>query len=167
MSQQVPPVIESPKTIIGVGTRELVILGIGLVFAILCFIILPWLTLKIAFAVLFAALGVGVAFGRDPKTGNTLERYLIELFEFNSRPRFHQRGAGDYNPHQAFTVNVGSNEPIYNTEDSPKWGFFQMSPLDLGSYLFFRIFSLAFLAGLLTWIWTGGLSSVIKIYGMK
>lgn len=167
MSHNVPPTIEKPKTIIGVGTRELLIVGIGLVLAILCFVSIPGLTFKIAFGVIFAALGIGLAFGRDPLTGNTFEKYLMSLFDFNSRVRFHQRGAGDFQQYQGYTVNVGTNEQIAVEEPSSRWNLFTMEPFDLGSGLFLKIFSLGVLAGLITWIWSGGMDSVIKLYGMK
>ncbi len=67
MTGVVPPTIERPKTVIGVGMREMVILGIGLVIALLVVISPMSLILKVGFAVLLNRVGRASddAFGYD------------------------------------------------------------------------------------------------------
>lgn len=93
MPAEVPPTIDSPKSFIGIGSRELLVLGGGLVIALSVLILPLSLAIKIFFAVLAVGLSIAVAFGRDPRTGKTLEQYLLSLISFYGRARFQQRGA--------------------------------------------------------------------------
>ena len=70
MAGYTPPKIEdAPKSFIGVGTRELVIAAAGVILAVLVYLSDMFAPLKIGLAIICAGIGIGIAFGRDPKTG--------------------------------------------------------------------------------------------------
>jgi len=60
MDGAVPPQIESPKTFIGVGTRELVILGVCALLGTLSLFIPSHPAIRIGVAVLVAGLGLSL-----------------------------------------------------------------------------------------------------------
>jgi len=70
MDGAVPPQIESPKTFIGVGTRELVILGVCALLGTLSLFIPSHPAIRIGVAVLVAGLG-NAAFSSDKRVGGT------------------------------------------------------------------------------------------------
>jgi len=154
MNNVVPPVIEQPKTVIGIGGREMVVLGVA-VFLVLLIVITPApMLVKVGFGVLVGGLGVVLAFGRDHESGKTAEAYLLKILHFRKRSRFHQRGA---------SVEVVNPAPVsVDTEicSSPSGEgskpLLTIRPLPLSGGLFFGVFSLAFLATLLAWLWLGG-----------
>jgi len=87
----VPPQIESPKTFIGVGARELAILGVSSLLGLVTLFIPVHLAIRIGVAVLIAGLGLAVAFGRDRRSGKTIEAFVFDLLRFYSRKRFRQK----------------------------------------------------------------------------
>jgi hypothetical protein len=163
----VPPQIESPKTFIGVGVRELTILGVCGLLGILSLFIPFHLAIRIGIAVLVVGLGLALAFGRDRRSGKTLEAYLFDLLRFYTRKRFRQKGTDEEAPSaprirhslrkkapvEPEAISVGMGSPIDDT-------LIRVKPLPLGPGLLFSILSFAFLAGLLAWIWLGGLSEI-------
>ena len=81
-----PPKIEdAPKSFIGVGTRELVIAAAGVVLAVLVYLSDMFAPLKIGLAIICAGIGVGIAFGRDPKTGRKFEEMITQILMFYGR----------------------------------------------------------------------------------
>lgn len=167
MAGIVPPQIETPKTFIGVGARELVILGVCGLLGILSLFIPLHLAIRIAVAVLLVGLGLAFAFGRDRRSGKTLEAYLFDLLRFHTRKRFRQKGTDEEAvsaagmQHSTRAVQQKEPEPIpigaaIPTENARVW----VKPLPLGPGLFFSVLSFAFLVGLLAWIWLGGLTEI-------
>ena len=92
MADPVPPQIESPKTFIGVSARELVILCVAGLFGVIVLFIPVHLVARVGLAVLIVGFGLAVAFGRDRRSGKTLEEILLDLVRFYSRARFQQKG---------------------------------------------------------------------------
>src|SRR5512146_2905498 len=95
MMQEVPPLIERPKTVVGVGARELIVLGAFGLLSLSMFLLPGSFVLRIGLATLFVGCGAAVAFARDPHSGKTIEAYLADRLRFAGRERFWQRGAGD------------------------------------------------------------------------
>ena len=98
MSGIVPPQIETPRTFIGVGARELAILGVSGLLGLLALFLPLHPALRIAAAVFLAGSGLALAFGRDRRSGKTLEGWLLDLLRFYGRKRFHQKGAMEAHP---------------------------------------------------------------------
>jgi hypothetical protein len=168
----VPPQIESPKTFIGVGARELVILGVcGMLGILTLFIPVP-LAIRVGAAVLVAGLGLALSFGRDRRSGKTIEAYLFDLARFYTRKRFRQKGTDEQ------TSSPTRLQHSVKVDESPTVGpadigmasliesaGLRIRPLPLGPGLLFSIISFAFLASLLAWIWLGGLSEIQTWFG--
>jgi len=170
----VPPQIESPKTFIGVGARELVILCVCGLLGILSLFIPLHPAIRIGIAVLIAGLGLAMAFGRDQRSGKTLEAYLLDLLRFYTRKRFRQKGTEEETPSgpkvrhalraeapvEPETISAG----MASSFDDAR---IRVKPLPLGPGLLFSILSFAFLAGLLAWIWLGGLAEIQAWLGIR
>ena len=93
MAGYTPPKIEdAPKSFIGVGTRELVIAAAGIILAVLVYLSDIFAPLKIGLAIICAGIGIGIAFGRDPKTGRKFEEMITQILMFYGRDKFHQKG---------------------------------------------------------------------------
>jgi hypothetical protein len=169
MSGVVPPTIETPKTVIGVGTRELVILGIaGLVAIGILFAPFP-LVFRIGLAALILGSGALLALGRAPTTGKTFEEYLLDRWRFFQRDRFLQRGAGYVRPAPAVeepevTSSWAEIDKIFERQKAG--GLLRMNPLPLSWVGFFSVMSIAFLLMLIAWIWTGGLEEFLLRFGV-
>ncbi len=169
MTGVVPPTIERPKTVIGVGMREMVILGIGLVIALLVVISPMSLILKVGLAVLLMGLTALLALGRAPTTGKTFEEYFIDIIRFHSRGRFLQRGTSGERE-----LRKAVEEPAYSAADIEKVfekqadkGVVKVKPLPLNWSGLFGVVSFAFLAALLVWIWGGGLRELLLTFGIQ
>jgi hypothetical protein len=163
MTDPVPPQIESPKTFIGVSARELVILCVAGLLGVIVLLIPVHLVVRVGLAVLVVGFGLAVAFGRDRRSGKTLEEVLLDLVRFYSRARFQQKGTDTaqipapkirlaVSPERTPEQESVRRDPV-GEEDH---GFFKVKPLPLGGGLLLSILSLAFLAGLLAWLWLGG-----------
>ena len=169
MTGVVPPTIEKPKTVIGVGMREMVILGIGLVIAMLLVISSMNLIIKVGLVVLVVGVAALLALGRAPTTGKTFEEYLIDIIRFYTRGRFLQRGTSAEKE-----LREAVEQPDYSAADIEKIfhkqaekGVVKLKPLPLNWNGLFGVVSLAFLAVLLVWIWGGGLRELLLIFGIQ
>lgn len=174
MTGAVPPQIESPKTFIGIGARELVILGVCGLLGILSLFIPLHPAIRIGGAVLIAGLGLAMAFGRDRRSGKTLEAYLFDLLRFYTRKRFRQKGTDEEAPSSPSMRHVLRAEaPVEpgsmsaGMASSLEGARIRVKPLPLGPGLLFSILSFAFLAGLLAWIWLGGLAEIQAWLGIR
>lgn len=155
MHPSVPPVIEPPRTVIGVGAREVLLLGAGLLAA--CLVILSPLSLipRIGLAALLFGGTALLALGRAPASGKTAEAFLLDLVGFAGRGRLLQRNTGDPDPLPA--------EPS-RPEPAPA-ARLRMPALPLDRSGFLGLFSLIFLLMLLAWIWTGALGELLLQLG--
>lgn len=169
MTKPVPPRIESPKSFIAVGAREFIILGIGAAVVLLVFLLKIGFIAKVGIAVLVIGVGLSFAFGRDRRTGKTIEQYLINLFRYYGRARFRQRGAM---PATATKRLDPSRDPsdsdldgISEAASAKPPGILRIRPLPLSPGLFFVVLSSSFLGMLLTWIWLGGLTEIQLWFG--
>jgi hypothetical protein len=168
MDRAVPPKIHTKKTLIGVGTREVVILGVSAVVA-LGVILMPMnLVVKVGLAAFVMGLGALFALGRSPKTGRTFEKHFLDIWHFYRRPRFYQRGA-EYveKPREVreFTRDEAKEiEKTFKKQKSRELITIRPLPLSLGG--FFSVLSLSFLIMLILWIWTGGLQAFLIRLGI-
>ena len=169
MTGVVPPTIEKPKTVIGVGMREMVILGIGLVIAMLIVISSINLIIKVGLVVLVVGVAALLALGRAPTTGKTFEEHFIDIIRFYTRGRFLQRGTSAEKE-----LREAVEQPDYSAADIEKIfhkqaekGVVKLKPLPLNWNGLFGVVSLAFLAVLLVWIWGGGLRELLLIFGIQ
>ena len=165
MSGAVPPQIETPKTFIGVGARELVVLAAGGLLGLTTLFLPIHLIPKVGLAVMAIGLGLAIAFGRDQRSGKTLEAYLTDVIRYHSRKRFRQKGAIEAQP----PTTAAQTTPDAATLE--RWtvgmvgvpasrGRVRVRPLPLGAGLLLSILSFAFLGSLLAWIWLGGLAEI-------
>ncbi len=170
MNGVVPPVIESPKSIIGVGTRELIILGVAVFIGISVIISPMSLVLKVGLTALVLGLGALLALGRSPNTGKSFEEYFLDLWRYYRRPKYLQRGAGqpeEFPPIEALPIE----EPRVEAPERErvarrsKRAVARMNPLPLSWGGFFSVLSITFLLMLIAWIWTGGLQEVLIRFG--
>lgn len=159
MAGATPPKIEdAPKSFIGVGTRELAICAAGLVGAVLIYTTEIYAPFKIGLAILVAGACVGIAFGRDPKTGRKLESMLFQFLSFHGRDKFHQKGVSHVDIHEY---------PEEKKEKPPKKEakpLFTVKPIPLGATFIIQLCSIAFLGVLVTYLWGGGLAAEIYRY---
>jgi hypothetical protein len=169
MTGVVPPTIERPKTVIGVGMREMMILGAGLMLGLLVVIAQIGLILKVALAALVVGLAALLALGRAPMTGKTFEEHFIDIFRFYSRGRFLQRGTSSERE-----LRRAAEEPVYRAADIEKVferqaarGVVKVKPLPLGWGGLFGVVSFAFLLALLAWMWGGGLQELLLQLGLS
>lgn len=170
MTGVVPPTIETPKTVIGVGTRELVILGSAALGAIGVLLTPVPLVIRAGAAAMVLGSGALLALGRAPTTGKTFEEYLLDRWRFFKRARFLQRGAGYVEPPP---VETAAPEPAFSQADIDKVfrrqqakAVLEMRPLPLSWGGFFSILSIAFLLMLVIWVWTGGLEEFLLRFGV-
>jgi hypothetical protein len=168
MTGVVPPTIETPKTVIGVGTRELVILGIAGLVAIGALLAPIPLVFRVGLTALLLGSGALLALGRAPTTGKTFEEYILDRWRFFKRDRFLQRGAGYVQ--SSPTVEAPEHEPAFAHADIDRvfkrQKVVQMKPLPLSWGGFFSVLSIAFLLMLIVWIWSGGLEGFLLRFGI-
>jgi len=173
MAGTVPPQIESPKTFIGVSARELAILGISSLLGLVTLFIPVHLAIRIGGAVLIVGLGLAVAFGRDRRSGKTIEAFVFDLLRFYSRKRFRQKGASEEDHYtREVQPTVGAElldevavPPTFAGREKDAW--IRVRPLPLGVGLLFSVLSFAFLTSLLAWIWLGGLAEIKAWIGVS
>jgi hypothetical protein len=167
MDGPVPPQIEAPKSFIGVGARELVILCVAVLLAVVIFTLPFHLVARVVLAVIDVGVGLAMAFGRDRRSGKALEAVLLDRIRFFSRVRFQQKGTDTAQvpaPRIRFPVSPEktSDRPSSGRDPAiePGYGLLKVKPLPLGGGLMLSILSLAFMAGLLAWLWMGGVVEV-------
>jgi hypothetical protein len=96
MNHTVPPSFDLEESsfvsFVGVGMREVVIVGGGLILGILAGLALPlgW-PVKIGAGTLLCAFGVWLAIGREPGSNRTFEEVFLDFIRFQRRPKVHQR----------------------------------------------------------------------------
>lgn len=96
MNHTVPPSFDLEEnsfvSFVGVGMREMVIVGGGLILGILAGLAIPlgW-PVKIGAGTLLSAFGVWLAIGREPGSNRTFEDVFLDFIRFQRRPRVHQR----------------------------------------------------------------------------
>ena len=96
MNHTVPPSFDLEESsfvsFVGVGMREMVIVGGGLILGILAGLAIPfgW-PVKIGAGTLLSAFGVWLAIGREPGSNRTFEEVFLDFIRFQRRPRVHQR----------------------------------------------------------------------------
>ncbi|MBQ6517583.1 MAG: hypothetical protein IJI14_02615, partial [Anaerolineaceae bacterium] len=147
MAGATPPKIDdSPKSFIGVGTRELVICAVGLILAVMICTTEMNSLLKVGLAVIVAGLAIGLAFGRDPKTGRKIESMLVETLKFHGRDKFHQKGAShvEVYAHPKEDLKKEKEKPKPKPQKEPK-EFFKVKAIPLGATFVFNLCSTAFL----------------------
>ncbi len=158
MMQEVPPLIERPKTVIGVGTRELIVLAVFGVLGLSMFLVPASFVLQIGLATLWVGVGAAAAFGRDPHSGKTLEAYLADRLRFAGRERFWQRGAGEGLAQEtSWTTALEMAIP----RERARTRRIEIQALPLTAGLWLSIVSAAVLVSLLAWIWLGGLQEIL------
>ncbi len=160
MPGRVPPVIQSPKSFIGVGTRELVVLGGGAMLALLTLLLPFGVVLKVFLGVLVVGLALALAFGRDKRSGKTVEAVLYDVLRFHKRARYRQKGADGRPPPAPGPDPSTAPTPEAGASPAEAPGWIRVRPLPLGGGLLLSILSLAFLAALLAWVWLGGLEEI-------
>lgn len=170
MTGVVPPTIETPKTVIGVGTRELVILGAAALGAIAMLLTPMPLVIRAGAAATVLGSGALLALGRAPTTGKTFEEYLLDRWRFFKRARFLQRGAGYVEPPPVETAkpeaafSQADIDRVFNRQQAK--AVLEMRPLPLSWGGFFSILSITFLLMLVIWVWTGGLEEFLLRFGV-
>jgi len=96
MNHTVPPSFDLEESsfvsFVGVGGREVAIVGSGLILGILAGLAIPlgW-PIKIGAGTLLCAFGVWLAIGREPGSNRTFEDVFLDFIRFQRRPRVHQR----------------------------------------------------------------------------
>ncbi len=96
MSYPVPPSFDLEETsfvsFVGVGMREVIIVGSGILLGIMAGVALPagW-PVKIAAGTMLAGFGFWLAIGREPGTNRKFEEVFIDFIRFRRRPKVHQR----------------------------------------------------------------------------
>jgi hypothetical protein len=164
MTENVPPKIESPKTFIGVGFREVLILGVGGMVIVAVFLLPMHLAVRIGLAVLPAGLGLALAFGRDRRSGKAPEEMIRDLVRFHRRGRWLQKGTGaprTPGPLVGFpSGRIRHPVPLSESAVFGERALLRMKPLPLGPGLLLSVVSFSFLAAMLAWIWLGGMAEI-------
>lgn len=169
MTGVVPPTIEKPKTVIGVGMREVIILGAGLFLGLAVIVSSLGLIMKVTVAAVIVGLAALLALGRAPTTGKTFEEHMIDILRFYGRGRFLQRGTSSEQE-----IRKAVEEPVYLASDIEKVfqreatrGVVRVRPLPLSWSGLFGVVSFAFLLALLAWMWGGGLQELLVRFGLS
>lgn len=168
MTGVVPPTIDKPKTVIGVGMREAIILAVGLLLGLLVVVSSIGLILKVAIAALIVGIAALLALGRAPTTGKTFEEHFLDILRFYGRGRFLQRGTSTEKE-----IRREVEEPVYRASEIEKVfkkeaakGVVKVKPLPLSWGGLFGVISFAFLLALLAWMWAGGLEELLIRFGL-
>jgi len=168
MDRAVPPKIHTKKTLIGVGAREVVILGAGAVVALAVLFLPISLVVKVGLAALIMGLGALLALGRSPGTGRTFEKHFLDIWRFYREPRYYQKGAGYVREAREAPVPAMDGarevEKAFKVQKNREW--ITIKPLPLSFSGFFSVLSLSFLLMLILWIWTGGLQELLIRLGI-
>jgi len=186
INQTVPPSFDLEETsfvsFVGIGLREVVIVGGGLFLGIVIGVAVPWgWPIKIGLGTLFAAFGLWLAIGREPGSNRKFEEVILDYLRFQRRPKVHQRHFMDQpeegDPFSTPDVFEGLEETRTVREAEIAWdvsqlpsleqinraqGWFKIRSIPLTGATLLNILGLALIAGILTWVWTGGLKSLLS-----
>jgi hypothetical protein len=141
---------------------------------------------KIATGTLLAGFGFWLAIGREPGTNRKFEEVFIDYVRFRRRPKVHQRNymaepeAGDpFSSPDEFEYSQPIKEQTtkkrrqvaeasWDVSQLPEMeqiakatGWFKIRSMPLTGATLLNILGLALLAGLLAWVWLGGLKSLL------
>ena len=190
MSYPVPPSFDLEETslvsFVGVGMRELLIVGGGLLLGIMAGVALPagW-PIKIAVGTMLAGFGFWLAIGREPGTNRKFEEVFLDYIRFRRRPKVHQRDfvqtqevddpfstpdefeysrPADTEEKKGRIAEAAWDVSLLPEKDqiSIAAGWFKVRPLPLTGAVLLNILGLALLAGLIAWVWLGGLKSLLS-----
>ncbi len=194
MSYPVPPSFDLEETsfvsFVGVGMREVIVVGIGILLGIMAGVALPagW-PVKIAAGTMLAGFGFWLAIGREPGTNRKFEEVFIDFIRFRRRPKVHQRnyigtpeeddpfaspdifepGYEQQGDHARSHRKIA--EPTWNVSSLPEMdqlakvtGWFKIKSIPLTGATLLNILGLALLAGLLAWVWLGGLRTILSSF---
>jgi len=186
INQTVPPSFDLEETsfvsFVGIGLREVVIVGGGLLLGIVIGVAVPWgWPIKIGLGTLFAAFGLWLAIGREPGSNRKFEEVILDYLRFQRRPKVHQRHFMDqpeegdpFSTPDVFegleeTRTVREAEIVWDVSQLPSLeqinkaqGWFKIRSIPLTGATLLNILGLALIAGILTWVWTGGLKSLLS-----
>jgi len=190
MSYPVPPSFDLEETslvsFVGVGMRELLIVGGGLLLGIMAGVALPagW-PIKIAVGTMLAGFGFWLAIGREPGTNRKFEEVFLDYIRFRRRPKVHQRDfvqtqevddpfstpdefeysrPADTEEKKGRIAEAAWDVSLLPEKDqiARAAGWFKVRPLPLTGAVLLNILGLALLAGLIAWVWLGGLKSLLS-----
>ena len=191
MNYPVPPSFDLEETsfvsFVGVGVREVIIVGSGILLGIMAGVALPtgW-PVKIASGTLLAGFGFWLAIGREPGTNRKFEEVFIDFLRFQRRPKVHQRNyiaspeeddpfsSPDIFEDRSKEAELPTqrrrqiSELAWDVSQLPEMdqlarvrGWFKIRSMPLTGATLLNILGLALLAGLLAWVWLGGLKSLL------
>ncbi|MGB2956461.1 MAG: hypothetical protein WBB64_10915 [Anaerolineales bacterium] len=191
MNYPVPPSFDLEETsfvsFVGIGMREFLIVGSGLLLGIMAGVALPagW-PIKIAAGTMLAGFGLWLAIGREPGTNRKFEEVFLDFLRFRKRPKVHQRNyisaqeaADPFSTPDEFeypraedTEHTKNRRQIrdasWDVSQLPEMeqlakatGWFKIRAMPLTGATLLNILGLALLAGLLAWVWLGGLKSLL------
>lgn len=191
MSYPVPPSFDLEETsfvsFVGVGMREVVIVGSGILLGFMAGVALPagW-PVKIAVGTLLAGFGFWLAIGREPGTNRKFEEVFIDYIRFWRRPKVHQRNyiaapedddpfssPDEFEYSQPVEIQTTRKrrriaDAAWDVSQLPEMdhlakvkGWFKIRSMPLTGATLLNILGLALLAGLLAWVWLGGLKFLL------
>jgi len=194
MSYPVPPSFDLEETsfvsFVGVGMREVIMVGTGILLGIMAGVALPtgW-PVKIAAGTMLAGFGFWLAIGREPGTNRKFEEVFIDFIRFRRRPKVHQRNfiaapeqddpfaspdifEPGYKPQEEHTKKHKKiAEMTWDVSSLPEMdqlakvtGWFKIRSMPLTGATLLNILGLALLAGLLAWVWLGGLRTLLASF---
>lgn len=194
MNYPVPPSFDLEETsfvsFVGVGMREVIIVGSGILLGFMAGVALPagW-PVKIAAGTLLAGFGFWLAIGREPGTNRKFEEVFIDYIRFRRRPKVHQRNyiatPEEDDPFASPDVfERGCEQKEDHAKERRKisdltWdvsrlpemdqlakatGWFKIRSMPLTGATLLNILGLALLAGLLAWVWLGGLRTLLASF---
>jgi len=191
MNYPVPPSFDLEETsfvsFVGVGMREVIIVGSGILLGLVAGVALPagW-PVKIAAGTMLAGFSLWLAIGREPGTNRKFEEVFIDFIRFRRRPKVHQRNYIETPEDDDPFASPDIFEPGYKQADEHTqkrrkiadmaWdvsrlpemdqlakvtGWFKIRSMPLTGATLLNILGLALLAGLLAWVWLGGLRTLL------
>jgi hypothetical protein len=184
MNYPVPPSFDLEETsfvsFVGVGMREVIIVGSGILLGLVAGVAIPtgW-PVKIATGTMLAGFGFWLAIGREPGTNRKFEEVFIDFIRFRRRPKVHQRNyigvPEDDDPFASpdifepgFTQAERVADLAWDVSRLPEMdqlakatGWFKIRSMPLTGATLLNILGLALLAGLLAWVWLGGLKTLL------
>jgi len=194
MNYPVPPSFDLEETsfvsFVGVGMREVIIVGSGILLGIMAGVALPagW-PVKIAAGTMLAGFGFWLAIGREPGTNRKFEEVFIDFIRFRRRPKVHQRNYIERPENDDPFASPDIFEPGYAQQGEQaktgrkirdaSWdvsrlpemdqlakatGWFKIRSMPLTGATLLNILGLALLAGLLAWVWLGGLRTLLASF---